>query len=635
MPFSTTLKLGDVLDFSQAAQDAPQQIESGDFNGDGKLDFLITRAKGEGAVAAGFRLMMGQGNGQWVDQTTAMFGGVVPTVTYTASVIVADFNGDGRSDVYVPDFGFHGPSNTGGHDQVWLSSAAGGLRVASVTATGRLAHGSTSGDIDRDGDIDVMVNNVDTPATGPRSDLVLINTGGSFTDTQALLPPSLRTEDPARLSHTASLLADLNGDGALDLVLGTWPAATSARNFSPPSQVLFNNGSGSFAASAMYQLPQSPVTPEAVIDIDAVDLNGDGLNDLVMAITRGGDGSTGPYYGTGYIQILMNRGGGQFVDETAGRYAAQVANAPGSWWKYVRVTDFNKDGAPDLLLTGAGMGAFLYNQAARVLLNDGTGRFSEALTVPISRGMGDATTLADVNADGYADLVTLQWASSTALSLVALVNDYGPVQRTGTAGNDSLAGGTSNDTLSGLGGNDSLDGGAGIDTAVFIGARAGYSVSRSGSTIATVTSSAEGSDTLTNMERLKFSDMSVALDLTGNAGTTAKILGAVFGPEGLANRQYVGIGLQLLDAGMSYAALMQAALAAKLGASASNTAVVNLLYTNVIGSAPGAADLALYKGLLDSGAMTQASLGVLAADTTFNTTRINLTGLAGTGIEYL
>ena len=92
MPFSTTLKLGDVLDFSQAAQDAPQQIESGDFNGDGKLDFLITRAKGEGAVAAGFRLMMGQGNGQWLDQTTAMFGGVVPTVTYTASVIVADCN---------------------------------------------------------------------------------------------------------------------------------------------------------------------------------------------------------------------------------------------------------------------------------------------------------------------------------------------------------------------------------------------------------------------------------------------------------------------------------------------------------------------------------------------------------------
>ena len=37
----------------------------------------------------------------------------------------------------------------------------------------------------------------------------------------------------------------------------------------------------------------------------------------------------------------------------------------------------------------------------------------------------------------------------------------------------------------------------------------------------------------------------------------------------------------------------------------------------------------------DTGAMTQAALGVLAADTVFNTTKIDLTGLASTGIEYL
>jgi len=156
-----------------------------------------------------------------------------------------------------------------------------------------------------------------------------------------------------------------------------------------------------------------------------------------------------------------------------------------------------------------------------------------------------------------------------------------------------------------------------------------------GAGTSTVTSSAEGTDTLVNIERLQFSDVSVALDLSGNAGTTARILGAVFGPEGLAIKQYVGIGLQLLDAGTSYEALMQAALAAKLGAGASHTAVVNLLYTNVIGTAPGPAELALYKGLLDSGAMTQGALGVLAADTSFNAANINLTGLADTGIEYL
>ncbi len=208
------------------------------------------------------------------------------------------------------------------------------------------------------------------------------------------------------------------------------------------------------------------------------------------------------------------------------------------------------------------------------------------------------------------------------------------ISRSGTAQADRLEGGYHHDTLNGLAGNDTLDGGAGTDTAIFAGAKAGYTVTRS-ATGFTVSSSAEGTDTLTNIERLKFSDVSVALDISGNAGTTAKVLGAVFGREGLTNKLFVGIGLQLLDAGTSYQALMQAALAAKLGANASNTAVVNLLFTNVVGSAPSAADLAFYKTMLDSGAISQATLGVVAADTALNTTKIDLTGLASTGIEYL
>ncbi len=48
-----------------------------------------------------------------------------------------------------------------------------------------------------------------------------------------------------------------------------------------------------------------------------------------------------------------------------------------------------------------------------------------------------------------------------------------------------------------------------------------------------------------------------------------------------------------------------------------------------------AADRDYYVGLLDSGAFTVASLGVLAADTTLNTGNINLVGLAATGIEFV
>ena len=62
------------------------------------------------------------------------------------------------------------------------------------------------------------------------------------------------------------------------------------------------------------------------------------------------------------------------------------------------------------------------------------------------------------------------------------------------------------------------------------------------------------------MERLAFSDLSLAFDLGGHAGTTARILGAVFGPASVGNAVYAGIGLKLLGEGMSTEALMQLAL---------------------------------------------------------------------------
>ncbi|MES2183057.1 MAG: FG-GAP-like repeat-containing protein [Pseudomonadota bacterium] len=636
MPFSAPITLGAVGNFSQAAQDSPQQVEAGDFNGDGRLDFLVTRIKGDGSVAAGFRLMVGQADGRFLDQTEALFAGGVPTAEYAPRVIVADFNGDGRSDVYVPDFGLHAANGVGGRDQVWLSTPGGQLAVASIAAPAR-AHGMSFGDIDRDGDIDVVVDNVTSPFTAPASDLVLLNNGaGAFTDNQALLPAAFRTGAPGRLSHTWSLLADLTGDGAPDLVLGTWEAATSTRpNFSPPSQVLVNDGKGSFANSPVFLLPQSPILPESTVDIDAVDINGDGLNDLVMSITRGGDGSTGQYYGTGYLQILINRGGGQFADETASRYAEQTANAPGAWWKFVRVADFNHDGKPDLLLTGAGGGAFQYNQAAKVLMNDGSGHFSEALTVPVSSAVSDATTLADVNGDGYADLVGLQWTSATGLSLVAMLNEAGPVQRTGTAGADTLAGGAANDALTGLGGNDTLDGGAGRDTAVYAGARANFTITHTatGFTVADRTG-AEGTDTLANIERLQFADGKVALDVDGNGGIAYRLYQAAFD----RTPDLAGLGYQMknLDNGVGLYDVAQGFVtspefAAKYGA-LDNSAFVTRLYNNVLHRAPDALGLAYHVGNLATGA-TRAE--VLAAFSESPENKAALLGVVQNGMDYL
>ena len=155
-----------------------------------------------------------------------------------------------------------------------------------------------------------------------------------------------------------------------------------------------------------------------------------------------------------------------------------------------------------------------------------------------------------------------------------------------------------------------------------------------------MTSAVDGTDTLANVERLKFADASVALDLSGNAGTVAKILGAVFGMGGVADPGYRGIGLHFVDGGMSYESLMQLAIDARLGAGAGPQAVVDLLYTNIVGYStvgfvPPPNRRPPLSPMLVGGDATVAGLGVMAADLDLNTVNIDLVGLAQQGMEYV
>ncbi|MBI5258111.1 MAG: hypothetical protein HY855_16530 [Burkholderiales bacterium] len=205
---------------------------------------------------------------------------------------------------------------------------------------------------------------------------------------------------------------------------------------------------------------------------------------------------------------------------------------------------------------------------------------------------------------------------------------------TGTAYLDTLLGQDGNDRLSGGGNNDTLTGGAGLDTAVYALARASYTVGARGASV-TARTGDEGSDTLTQIERLKFSDQSLAFDLDGAAGSAARILGAVFGREAVAVPAYVGIGLQYLDSGTSATTLMGLALEARLGPGYSHAAEVDLLFRNLLGQGPSAADLAYWVGVLDSGQLTPVALAEAAAALAQNAQNINLTGLAESGIAYL
>ena len=89
----------------------------------------------------------------------------------------------------------------------------------------------------------------------------------------------------------------------------------------------------------------------------------------------------------------------------------------------------------------------------------------------------------------------------------------------GGSGNDSLfgnavdnriSGGAGDDTIAGGGGNDIIDGGGGTDTAAYEGSRSSYTITSTADGIV-IASASDGSDTLANVEFVKFADQTVSL----------------------------------------------------------------------------------------------------------------------------
>ena len=204
----------------------------------------------------------------------------------------------------------------------------------------------------------------------------------------------------------------------------------------------------------------------------------------------------------------------------------------------------------------------------------------------------------------------------------------------GGDGNDTLIASDRGSELRGMRGNDTLVGGASLDFALFRGNRADARITKNQSGWKIVTA-LDGTDTLIAIERVAFPDLSVALDIDGNGGLVARVLGAVFGNPSLTNKTYVGIGLYYLDTGLSYESLMSLALDARLGTGYSNSALVSLLYTNVVGVAPTPADVSTFTGLIDAGSFTRVGLALFAANTDLNASGIGLVGISESGLEYV
>jgi len=80
---------------------------------------------------------------------------------------------------------------------------------------------------------------------------------------------------------------------------------------------------------------------------------------------------------------------------------------------------------------------------------------------------------------------------------------------------------------------------------------------------------------------------------------------------------------------------MQFGLNTVLGFGFTNSDEVQLLFKNLLNSTPSASDLSYWSNSIDSGQFTQSSLAIMAANTSLNTTNINLTGLQTKGLFYI
>jgi hypothetical protein len=192
---------------------------------------------------------------------------------------------------------------------------------------------------------------------------------------------------PGSGGPSSIFLADVNGDGKLDVVVANQHGAGSNRNGSV--SVLLGNGDGTL---------QQPVTYDSggpgANSVFVVDVNGDGLPDIVVANQGGGSN------GDGSVSVLLNGGGGMFLPAVTYDSGGPGANS-------VFVVDVNGDTLPDIVVANNG-GESNGDGSVSVLLNGAngvSGTFKAAVAYDSGGVNATAVTLADVNGDGYPDIL--------------------------------------------------------------------------------------------------------------------------------------------------------------------------------------------------------------------------------------
>ena len=363
---------------TQTGVGALTEIQAGDLNGDGIDDLAVTRIAYPIALQTfPIGIYLGDGKGGYVDGSS-MWSGPPSRTEHGRQIIIADFNGDHRNDIFVADHGYDGPPYPGHANALALSNPAGKLVDASgnMPPESGFSHSAAAADINHDGSIDLYVGNIWGGDQTPPE--ILLNDGtGHFTRAAGLLPPEL--SDTNDYQYTRSLFVDVNSDGSPDLALG-------ADNMTPDSEVLLNDGTGHFHV-LVGAMPPKPFGPSAIlISLATLDINSDGHPDLLAGFTR-----SDPFYSGRFIQVMVNTGNGTFRDETAKRLPVQ--DQGDGWPEAIRVADLNGDGHLDFGVSVNGA----FTERAPAYLDDGTGTYHPAQALSSQPFF----TFADTNGDGH------------------------------------------------------------------------------------------------------------------------------------------------------------------------------------------------------------------------------------------